>query len=240
MCQLDKQINRRLKSIKLRIKNALISANRDSSEVKLVAVSKTFSPEYIVSAVTSGQLIFGENYPQEAFEKISKVNEILLSLDKRPNLEWHFLGKIQSNKTQSLANQFYWVHSIDRLKIAKRLSSARFDESPPLNVCIQINISSEESKGGVDLSNAMALAAEIEELPNLSLRGLMCIPSASKNKQVIKDQFDKLNNLFNDLVNKGHVLDTLSMGMSQDFELAIECGANVVRVGTGIFGKRNQ
>tara|TARA_B110000459_G_scaffold115495_1_gene127752 strand:- start:934 stop:1533 length:600 start_codon:yes stop_codon:yes gene_type:complete len=194
-----------------------------NQEVQLIAVSKTRSTAEIQEAVNAGQVHFGENYLQESLDKISFFKE--------RNLIWHFIGPIQSNKTALIAENFDWVHSVDRLKIAKRLSDQRDPGLGELNILIQINIDQEQSKSGLLLNNVNEIISEVNDLPNISLRGFMCIPSPKNSA----NSFSEMANL----ISKYPFLDSLSMGMSSDLELAIERGATLVRVGTDIFGQRS-
>jgi pyridoxal phosphate enzyme (YggS family) len=203
---------------------------RAADSVRLLAVSKTHPPGTIRAAVQAGQRHFGENYVQEAVDKI----HALAGLD----LVWHFIGPIQSNKTRLLAEHFDWVHSLDRIRIAKRLSEGRPAGRPALNVCIQVNISGESTKSGVNPSDAVELASEILELPGLKLRGLMVIPAAAEDFNTQRQAFRQTRLLLEQLNKAGIGLDTLSMGMSDDLEAAIAEGATIVRVGTAIFGAR--
>ncbi|PHQ25617.1 YggS family pyridoxal phosphate-dependent enzyme [Marinobacter guineae] len=221
-------------SVTRRIQKATLLAGRQPGAVHLLAVSKTRPPEDLREAFAAGQRAFGENYLQEALEKI----EALADLE---GIEWHFIGPIQSNKTRQVASAFSWVHSVDRLKIARRLSEQRDQSLPPLNICLQVNINEEDSKSGSRITELPELAAAIGELPNLELRGLMAIPDPDQPEADLRASFRKLANtlkrLKTDYPDAGP-LDTLSMGMSGDLELAIAEGATWVRVGTAVFGKR--
>ena len=179
-----------------------------------------------------GQRAFGENYVPEAFDKQQALRDLAL--------EWHFIGPIQSNKTRPIAENFSWVHSLDRLKIAERLSAQRPADLPPLHVCIELNVSGEASKGGVSLAELPALAAALSALPRLQLRGLMAIPAPVADESAQRAAFRQVRQAFDALVARGHALDTLSMGMSADLEAAILEGATIVRVGTALFGERNK
>ena len=203
--------------------NSRIDSIEHNQEVQLIAVSKTRSTAEIQEAVNAGQVHFGENYLQESLDKISFFKE--------RNLIWHFIGPIQSNKTALIAENFDWVHSVDRLKIAKRLSDQRDPSLGALNILIQINIDEEQSKSGLLLNNVNEIILEVNDLPNISLRGFMCIPSPKNSA----NSFSEMANL----ISKYPFLDSLSMGMSSDLELAIERGATLVRVGTDIFGQRS-
>ena len=225
-------ISQHLAQIQQRIIAAAEAVNRDPVEITLLAISKTRPIEDIVAAIAAGQRDFGENYLQDALAKIA-----LLENDY-PNLEWHFIGAIQSNKTKEIASHFSWVHTLERLKIAKRLNDQRPENLPPIQVCIQVNISGEESKAGISAEQVMALATEIAELPNLKLRGLMAIPAATTELTVQRHAFATLRMLYEKLNKQGFTLDTLSMGMSNDLEAAIAEGSTLVRIGTAIFGAR--
>lgn len=220
-----------LQAIQANILEAKQRANRQE-DIKLLAVSKAQSAEKLREAYNAGQTAFGENYVQEAIGKQALLEDC--------NIEWHFIGPIQSNKTQLIAQHFSWVHSVDRLKIAKRLSSARSDQTPPLNICIQINSSNEETKSGVQMPALIDLAREVTQLPNLKLRGLMAIPAPTEDVTQQHLQFRELKEAFNQLQDVGFDIDTLSIGMSGDYVAAIEEGATIVRIGSAIFGERNQ
>ncbi len=219
-----------LQVIRANIDNAKQGANR-LDDVKLLAVSKAQTAEKLREAYNAGQTAFGENYVQEAIGKQALLEDC--------NIEWHFIGPIQSNKTQLIAEHFSWVHSVDRLKIARRLSSARSDQLPPLNICIQINSSNEDSKSGVQMPALIDLAKEVTQLPHLKLRGLMAIPAPTQDIALQHQQFKVVKEAFNQLLAAGFDLDTLSIGMSSDYIAAIEEGATIVRIGSAIFGERN-
>jgi len=224
------EVARRMTAIRLRIDDAVAIAKRDSGCVRLLAVSKTFPLSAIVAVAMTGQQAFGENYAQEGVDKAKQ----------RPDLEWHFIGPIQSNKTRGIAEHFSWVHTIDRLKIAERLSLQRPVSMPPLQVCIQVNISNEDSKSGCAPGEALTLCQAIAALPGLRLRGLMAIPEATNNLSTQHRHFGALRQLMADINASDPTLqlDTLSMGMSDDLEAAIAEGATIVRVGSAIFGRR--
>lgn len=224
------QIAQRLQEISLNIANALQTAQRDD-QVLLVAVSKTQTSNTIREAFLAGQSVFGENYLQEALIKQQELIDL--------KLDWHFIGPIQSNKTSAIAENFSWVHGVDRLKIAQRLSAARPADLPALNICLQINVSNEASKSGIQVEEALALATEIKQLPHLNLRGLMAIPAPTNDTNLQHVQFKTIKNCYLALNNKGLMLDTLSMGMSDDYTIAVSEGATIVRVGSAIFGIRN-
>ncbi len=205
--------------------------HRQLNDIQLIAVSKTRSVEEIRALAQLGQTHFGENYVQESVDKITTITDIPLT--------WHFIGPIQKNKTKLIAQHFHWVHSIDREVVAIRLNDQRPTELANLNVCLQINIDNESNKSGVLASEAFALANKVHTLPNLTLRGLMAIPSATKNTQKQTLAFKKMSSLLNELKQHYPDLDTLSMGMSNDFESAIANGSTMVRIGTALFGPRN-
>ena len=224
-------ISNSLQAIHANILAAKLTSGR-SDEVQLLAVSKAQSAEKVREAYLAGQRLFGENYVQEAINKQKLLEDC--------NIEWHFIGPIQSNKTQLIAQHFSWVHSIDRIKVAQRLANARSAALPPLNVCIQINSSEETSKSGVDIDSASMIAHAINALPTLKLRGLMAIPAPTKDLAKQRAQFRIIRNAFIDLQKMGFELDTLSIGMSDDYMVAIEEGATIVRIGSAIFGARPQ
>jgi len=230
MTQAYPHIKDNLEAVLARIASALSHAGRSQQETQLIAVSKKFSQELIREAYLSGQKHFGENYVQEATNKIDKLSDL--------PLEWHFIGPIQSNKTGQIATKFDWVHSVDRLKIAQRLSQARSASGSALKICLQVNITEEESKQGCSVADLVELAQSVERLPNLEFRGLMTMPRAKASKQDIVDTFRRLAELKNALNQEGLKLDVLSMGMSDDLEIGIQEGATFVRVGRGIFGNR--
>ena len=205
-------------------------AQRDPETVRLLAVSKKQSLEKILEAAAAGQRDFGENFVQEGIDKIQKT------ADSR--LTWHFIGHLQSNKTRPVAEYFDWVHTIDKLKTARRLSQQRPDELPPLNICLQVNIDDEAGKSGVRPTGTAELANACAELPNIRLRGLMCLPAIRTDSDAQREPFAKLRRLQEELKRGGLALDTLSMGMSGDFRAAIFEGATIVRIGTAVFGER--
>lgn len=220
-----------LQVIQANILQAKVSAGRQD-DVKLLAVSKAQSAECLREAYLAGQTAFGENYVQEALNKQALLEDC--------NIEWHFIGPIQSNKTQLIAQHFSWVHSVDRLKIAQRLASSRPISLPPLNICIQINSSNEASKSGVQIQMLESLANEITKLPNLKLRGLMAIPAPTSNISKQHLQFKAVKAAFMQLQQNGFDIDTLSIGMSDDYVAAIQEGATIVRIGSAIFGPRTK
>jgi len=220
-----------LQAVRDAISVAAGQAGRRSDEVCLLAVSKTFPPDAVREAYLSGQTRFAESYVQEALDKIAALNGL--------GIEWHFIGPVQSNKTRAIAENFSWVHSVDRFKIAERLSGQRPANFPPLQVCLQVNISREDSKSGVAPDEASELAHAIVKLPNLTLRGLMAVPAPSDEFTEQRAPFARLRELRDQLNLQGMQMDTLSMGMSHDFAAAIAEGATMVRIGTAIFGDRN-
>ena len=236
------QVTTTLMLVKQRLELAALAAKREPEDIQLLAVSKTFPAMAVEEAMHAGQIAFGENYVQEGVEKIQQLAKL------RPWLEWHFIGPLQSNKTREVAEHFDWVHSIDRLKIAERLSSQRaeFPHLGELQVCVQINVSEEESKSGLRLEEVEILCNAIAKLPNIALRGLMAIPAPSNDVSQQRQAFSAVRDCFigikakhsNDL---GYdFFDTLSMGMSDDMEAAIAEGSTMVRIGSAIFGKRDK
>jgi hypothetical protein len=224
-------IRTQLEQVLQRIRQAEAEYGRVANSVKLLAVSKTWPVESLLAAAEAGQRAFGENYLQEALAKIDAIHN--------SEFEWHYIGAIQSNKTRDLASHFQWVHSVDRVKIARRLSEQRPAELAPLNICLQINISNETSKSGITVNDALAVAQEIATLPNIKLRGLMAIPEAITEFEQQRAMFRQVRELQERLIANGLTLDTLSMGMSNDLEAAIAEGATIVRVGSAIFGQRD-
>jgi PLP dependent protein len=220
----------KLQTVRNRISTACAAAGRDVNEVTLLAVSKTFPADAVRAAHAAGATEFGENYIQEAVEKQALLTDLPLA--------WHCIGPIQSNKTRLVAQHFAWAHSVDRLKIAQRLSEQRAADRPPLSVCIQVNIDGGSSKSGVPPQEALVLAREIAQLPRLRLRGLMTIPEPAPDFAAQLAVHRRARALFDDLRAAGPELDTLSLGMSADLEAAIEAGSTMVRVGTAIFGGR--
>jgi len=219
-----------LQSVRARIDRAARAAGRDGSEIQLLAVSKTWPAPRLREAWQAGQRAFGENYAQEGVQKIGQLSDL--------TIEWHFIGPVQSNKTRALAENFAWVHSVDREKIAERLSAARPPELPPLNVCLQVNVSGEATKGGVAPADACALARAVARLPHMRLRGLMTLPQPEHDQEAQRKWFRMLREIRDRVAAEGIALDTLSMGMSDDLEAAILEGATIVRVGTAVFGPR--
>jgi pyridoxal phosphate enzyme (YggS family) len=223
-------IEQRLALVRSRIEYAAARFGRDPGEIRLVAASKTFDASAVRQAHAAGQVDFGENYVQEAIDKMGELGDLALV--------WHFIGPIQSNKTRAIAEHFDWVHSVDRLKVAERLSAQRPASMPPLEICLEVNISGEASKGGVAVVDLPVLAQAVAALPRLRLRGLMAIPAPSTDPAEQRAAFAAVRRLYEALRASGYSLDTLSMGMSGDLEAAIAEGATMVRVGTAIFGER--
>ena len=228
-------IAQNLQAVDATIVAAANAAGRSRADVQLLAVSKTFPPEAVVEAFEAGQRAFGENYLQEALDKIQAIASVLPG----EAIEWHFIGPIQSNKTRPIAANFDWVHTVGRLKIAQRLSEQRPDGMAPLNICLQVNISGEASKSGTSAAELDELAREVAALPNLRLRGLMAIPEPETDYTRQRAAFAQLRAHFERLRGAGCDIDTLSMGMSADMEAAVAEGATIVRVGSAIFGSRN-
>ncbi len=227
-------IPQNLQAITSTIVAAAQDVGRAPQSVQLLAVSKTFGPDAVLEAVQAGQRAFGENYLQEALDKIAA-----LKAAGAPTLEWHFIGPIQSNKTRPIAEHFDWVHTVEREKIAQRLSEQRPAGMAPLQICLQVNISGEASKSGVAPAELAELAHKVAALPNLTLRGLMAIPEPAEDFAQQRAAFAQLRLLYEQLRADGLALDTLSMGMSADLRAAIAEGATIVRVGSAIFGSRN-
>jgi len=224
-----------LQAVEATIADAVQAAGRARNEVHLLAVSKTFPAQAVLEAMASGQTAFGENYLQEALDKIANVAQA----QPEARVEWHFIGPIQSNKTRPIAANFHWVHTVERLKIAQRLSEQRPPELGPLNICLQVNISGEASKSGATEAELPELARAVAQLPNLRLRGLMAIPEQATGAAQQRAAFARLRQLHDALRAEGLALDTLSMGMSGDMAAAIAEGATIVRIGSAIFGARN-
>ncbi len=229
-CEIMTTIANNLQGIHSRIENACQRSGRNPASVALLAVSKTFGVDAVVQAHAAGQTAFGENYIQEAVEKITTLREL--------PLQWHCIGPIQSNKTRLVAGYFDWLHTLDRLKIAQRLSEQRPAHLAPLQVCIQVNVDGGPTKSGVAPAEALALAQAVSVLPGLRLRGLMCIPEPAPDFVAGCAVFSRAKALFDVLNQEGMGLDTLSMGMSDDLEAAIASGSTMVRVGSAIFGAR--
>lgn len=236
-------IPQNLQAVTAAIVSAAREAGRAPDSVQLLAVSKTFGPQAVLEAVQAGQRAFGENYLQETLDKMGAVQQLLAAgaagqgVEQR--LAWHFIGPIQSNKTRPIAEHFDWVHTVEREKIAQRLSEQRPDHLAPLQVCLQVNISGEASKSGVAPDELAALAHKVAALPRLTLRGLMAIPEPAVEFAQQRAAFARLRTLYDSLRVEGLALDTLSMGMSADLRAAIVEGATIVRVGSAIFGARH-
>ena len=223
-------IARNLQDVRARIATACQLAGRNVEDVTLLAVSKTFGAEAVRAAAGAGQRAFGENYVQEGIDKIAQLRDLAL--------EWHCIGPLQSNKTRPVAEHFDWVHTVDRLKIAERLSAQRPEGLGPLNVCIQVNIDGGPTKSGVAPADALALARAVAALPGLKLRGIMTIPEPAPDFEAACAVHARVRALFDQLNAEGLGLDTLSMGMSADLEAAVAAGSTMVRIGTAIFGVR--
>lgn len=221
-----------LQHVNGRINQACAQVGRPTDSVTLLAVSKTFPAVTVRAAFDAGQRCFGENYVQEALDKIAEL------ADLRSQISWHLIGPLQSNKTRVVAETFDWVHTIDRLKIAQRLSEQRPAGLPPLQVCVQVNTSFEASKSGVSPTEALALAQAVAALPRLALRGVMALPAPTDDVAVQNQALHGVRVVFDELRAHGLPLDTLSMGMSADLEAAIHQGSTLIRVGTALFGKR--
>jgi pyridoxal phosphate enzyme (YggS family) len=209
---------------------AAVDAGRSADQIRLLAVSKKKPAEAVLEAYAAGQRDFGENFVQEGLDKIAAID--------RDDAIWHFIGHLQANKTKAVAQHFQWVHTIDRLKIARRLSAQRPADAADLNICIEVNIDAEASKSGVATSEVVDLAAAVAELPGLRLRGLMCLPAIRVDFEAQRQPFARLRELLESLNRSGMQLDTLSMGMTADYAAAIREGATIVRIGTAIFGAR--
>lgn len=227
-------IAQNLQAVDHTIVAAANACGRSRNDVQLLAVSKTFPPEAVVEAIDAGQRAFGENYLQEALDKQQAVSAAAPGI----HVEWHFIGPIQSNKTRPIAANFAWVHTVDRLKVAQRLSEQRPSGMPPLNICLQVNISGEASKSGITADELPGLARAVAQLPNLRLRGLMAIPEPEPDLARQRAPFARLRELLEELRDEGMPVDTLSMGMSADMAAAVAEGATIVRVGSAIFGSR--
>ncbi|HET8903151.1 MAG TPA: YggS family pyridoxal phosphate-dependent enzyme [Saccharospirillum sp.] len=227
----DTAFSDRLADVKARIAAACARSGRAADEITLVAVSKTWPLADLETAVAAGATDLGENYVQEAVDKITQW--------QGPAPVWHFIGPLQSNKTRQVAELFDWVHSVDRLKIARRLSEQRPTDKGPLSVCIQVNISDDPAKAGVAPADAGALLEEMAGLENLKVAGLMAIPALDLDESTLRQQYEELKTLRDTLITRYPECKALSMGMSGDFELAIECGATHVRVGSALFGQRH-
>jgi pyridoxal phosphate enzyme (YggS family) len=224
------QIPERLNRVRERITESARASGRPADEVALLAVSKTKPASDLLAAYVAGQRAFGENYLQDALPKIQAL--------RKPDIEWHFIGRIQSNKTADISRHFSWVHGLDRLTHAERLNAQRPADLPPLQVCLQVNLSGEATKGGVEPDDLPDLASAVARLPKLRLRGLMTMPDPKSDPATQRAAFAQLRGLLEDLRTRGLELDTLSMGMSADMEAAIAEGSTMVRIGTDIFGAR--
>ena len=224
------RITEHLARVHKRVKLAACEAGRSAESVSILAVSKQQSVDLISAALAAGQHAFGENYLQEAIPKVTAL--------AGADIQWHFIGKVQSNKTRAVAEHFDWLHTVDRKRIALRLNAQRPDSRAPLNVCIQVKLAEEAAKSGIAPDQLLELAAGVAELPNLQLRGLMCIPPVTEQPESVRPYFRRLRQLYDELRAAGYNLDTLSMGMSNDLEVAISEGATLVRIGTAIFGPR--
>jgi PLP dependent protein len=220
----------RINAVLEQVTQAAVAAGRSAQSVTLLAVGKAQPPPMLAAAARAGLNHFGESYLQEALQKIAALQELPLT--------WHFIGQVQTNKTRAIAENFAWVHALDRLKIAQRLSAQRPFHAPPLNVCLQVNLAAQSTKGGVAPAELAALAAAVAALPRLKLRGLMCIPPEEADPVRQRDWFAQLRALQEQLNASGLGLDTLSMGMSADFQAAIAEGSTIVRLGTALFGAR--
>jgi len=221
----------RLKKVQQSIDEATKKADREIDDIRLIAVSKTKPAEDIEQVYLAGQREFGENYLQEAIDKVTQLAHL-------PDIKWHFIGAIQSNKTRPIAEHFDWVHSVERIKVARRLGEQRPDDKPPLNICLQVNICDEKNKAGIALDDVAELAKEVSQISNIRLRGLMAIPLNTTDPEQQRYHFKQLRNCLDQLNKTGFQLDTLSMGMSNDMEAAIAEGATMIRIGTAIFGER--
>jgi hypothetical protein len=225
------EIKNRFNFIQQAIHEAAKQSGRDPDSIRLLAVSKTWPADKLRQMAVLGQACFGENYLQEALEKIEALADL--------ELEWHFIGPIQSNKTRDIAAHFDWAQSIDRFKIARRLDQQRTDEQAPLNICIQVNIDNEDSKSGVNADEVLSLAEQIVQLDKLQLRGLMVIPSRQTDEAAQRASFRRAHHLFQQLQHQYPQVDTLSMGMTADLSAAIAEGSTMVRIGTALFGQRD-
>jgi PLP dependent protein len=220
-----------LQSVRARIRRAAERAGRDPGSIRLLAVSKQQPAALVRAAAAAGQTEFGENYVLEGIDKVTALADV-------PGLSWHFIGQLQGNKTRDVAERFDWVHTVDRERIASRLSAQRPHHAAPLQVLLQVALSDEPGKGGVAPAQVAALAAAVSALPRLQLRGLMCIPAPAQDSEAQRRPFRQLRELLESLNAAGYRLDTLSMGMSDDLEAAVLEGATIVRVGTALFGRR--
>jgi pyridoxal phosphate enzyme (YggS family) len=224
------RVTENLRKIRDLLAKASFDAGRTDASVRLLAVSKKQPISSIIAAAQAGQRDFGENFVQEGLEKIAAIG--------RNDLIWHFIGHLQTNKTRSVAAHFHWVHTVDRLKIAQRLSEQRPEGQPDLNICLQVNIDNETGKSGIAVDEVMPLARSVAALPHIKLRGLMCLPAIRVGFDAQREPFARLYDLFAKLQQDGLEVDTLSMGMSGDFRAAIFEGSTIVRIGTAVFGAR--
>ncbi|GAA6142892.1 YggS family pyridoxal phosphate-dependent enzyme [Hydrogenophaga sp. 5NK40-0174] len=231
-------IEANLQHVRARIAAACDRAGRDVNAVTLLAVSKTFDVDAVLEAVQAGQKAFGENYIQEGVEKVLALEDMVRSAGHDAGVEWHCIGPVQSNKTRLVAAHFQWVQSVDRIKIAQRLSDQRPENLPPLQVCLQVNIDGGNNKSGASPNEVFELAEAVHAMPRLSLRGLMSIPEPAPDFEGQRNLFLRTKVLFDSLNDRGYGLDTLSMGMSDDLEAAIAAGSTMVRVGRAVFGHR--
>lgn len=229
-------MQKKINNVTQKIAYAAAQVQRNADQIQLLAVSKTKPVNLIKQAYLAGLRHFGENYVQESVEKIKQINN---DSDFKDPIYWYFIGPLQSNKTRPVAENFDWVQSVERLKIAQRLNQQRPPELPQLNICLQVNISGEASKSGTTLSQVIELASQVNDLSRLKLRGIMAIPEKTDNIQRLEKQFDELHNIYQELQALYPEVDTLSMGMSGDLESAIKCGSTMVRIGTDIFGARD-
>jgi pyridoxal phosphate enzyme (YggS family) len=230
MSETETTVAHRLADVLRRIRDAELRYHRAPGSVQLLAVSKQQPASAIRAAYAFGQVQFGENYVQEALQKITELTDL--------DCEWHFIGPLQSNKSRHVAQHCAWLHTLDRLKLAQRLSDQRLDSQPPLNVCLQVNISAQDTKAGVAPEEVLALAESVHDLPNLRLRGLMTLPAPADDLHAQRKPFAQLRQLLEELQRAGLPCDTLSMGMTGDLEAAIAEGATIVRIGTAVFGER--
>ncbi|MFT7053557.1 MAG: pyridoxal phosphate enzyme (YggS family) [Psychromonas sp.] len=230
------KISENITNVAQKIVHAAQQAGRNADQIQLLAVSKTKPVSVIKEAYQAGLRHFGENYVQESIEKIQQIK---LDPDFNQPIFWYFIGPLQSNKTAPVAENFDWVQSVERLKIAQRLNSQRPDHLPKLNICLQVNISGEQSKSGTTLLEVIELASQVNNLPHLTLRGIMAIPEKTDDQLRLEKQFYELHDIYLRLQQLYPQVDTLSMGMSGDLEKAIACGSTMVRIGTDIFGSRS-
>ncbi len=226
------RVTENLRKIRDLLAKAAVDADREADSIRLLAVSKKQRVSSVIEAAMAGQRDFGENFVQEGLKKIAAVG--------RDDLCWHFIGHLQSNKTQAVADHFDWVHTVDRFKTAERLSSQRPKRMRDLNICLQVNIDVEPDKSGVAVIDVLALARKVAALPRIQLRGLMCLPKVRSGVDAQREPFAHLRELSDTLLSDGIAIDTLSMGMSGDYQAAILEGSTIVRIGTAVFGPREQ